>query len=79
MFILIVEPAPRLQSRQAPIIDPQAQLDVADIDRQIAWHKAQGRVDKTVSARDVVDRVSSSRDFSAATNLSCQPPHVLRR
>ena len=43
MFILIVEPAPRLQSRQAPIIDPQAQLDVADIDRQIAWHKAQGR------------------------------------
>ena len=43
MFILIVEPAPRLQSRRAPIIDPQAQLDVADIDRQIAWHKAQGR------------------------------------
>jgi NitT/TauT family transport system substrate-binding protein len=39
----------------AYFIDPQAQLDVADIDRQIAWHKAQGRVDKTVSARDVVD------------------------
>src|SRR5262245_57868114 len=40
MFILIVEPPPRWQSRQALIIDPQAQLDV---DRQIAWHKAQGR------------------------------------
>jgi NitT/TauT family transport system substrate-binding protein len=39
----------------AYFIDPQAQLDVADIDRQIGWHKAQGRVDKTVSARDVVD------------------------
>ena len=39
----------------AYFIDPQAQLDVAEIDRQIAWHKAQGRVHKTVSARDVVD------------------------
>ena len=39
----------------AYFIDPQAQLDVADIDRQIAWHKAQGRIDKTVSARDMVD------------------------
>lgn len=39
----------------AYFIDPQAQLDVADIDRQIAWYKAQGRIDKTVDARDVVD------------------------
>jgi NitT/TauT family transport system substrate-binding protein len=36
-------------------IEPQARLDVADIERQIAWHKAQGRVDKNVSAHDVVD------------------------
>jgi NitT/TauT family transport system substrate-binding protein len=39
----------------AYFIEPQAGLDVADIERQIAWHKAQGRVDKSVSARDVVD------------------------
>ena len=39
----------------AYFIEPQAQLDLADIERQIAWHKARGRVDKNVSARDVVD------------------------
>jgi NitT/TauT family transport system substrate-binding protein len=39
----------------AYFIEPQARLDVADIERQIAWHTAQGRVDKNVSARDVVD------------------------
>lgn len=39
----------------AYFIDPQAQLDVADIERQIAWYKAQGRIDKNVSVRDVVD------------------------
>jgi len=36
-------------------IEPQARLDVADIERQIAWYKAQGLVDKSVNARDVVD------------------------
>ena len=55
MSIPTVEPVLRLREASAYFIDPQAQLDVADIDRQIAWHKAQGRVDKTVSARDVVD------------------------
>jgi NitT/TauT family transport system substrate-binding protein len=39
----------------AYFIEPQAQLDAADIERQIAWHKAQGRVDKNVSAGVVVD------------------------
>jgi hypothetical protein len=39
----------------AYFIEPQAWLDVADVERQIAWHKAQGRVDKSVSGRDVVD------------------------
>jgi NitT/TauT family transport system substrate-binding protein len=39
----------------AYFIEPQAWLDVVDVERQIAWHKAQGRVDKDVSGRDVVD------------------------
>ena len=39
----------------AYFIEPQAQLDLADIESQIAWHKARGRVNKNVSARDVVD------------------------
>ena len=36
-------------------IDPQARLDVADVARQIAWHKSQGLIDKAVEARTVVD------------------------
>jgi NitT/TauT family transport system substrate-binding protein len=36
-------------------IDPQARLDVADIERQIAWYKAKGLVNKNVDARDIVD------------------------
>jgi len=36
-------------------IDPQARLDVADIERQIAWYKARGLIDKNVSAREAVD------------------------
>ena len=36
-------------------IEPQARLDVADVERQIAWYKAQGLIDKGVNARDVVD------------------------
>ncbi|MFZ1950690.1 MAG: ABC transporter substrate-binding protein [Pseudolabrys sp.] len=39
----------------AYFIEPQARLDVADIERQIAWYKAQGLVDKGVNAREVVD------------------------
>ena len=39
----------------AYFIEPQAWLDVADVERQITWHKAQGRVDKSVSGRGVVD------------------------
>ena len=38
----------------AYFIDPQAQLDIADIERQIAWY-VHRQIDKTVSARDVVD------------------------
>lgn len=39
----------------AYFIEPQAQLDLADIERQIAWYKGRGLVDKSVNARDVVD------------------------
>jgi len=36
-------------------MDPQARLDVADIERQIAWFKAQKLIDADVTARAVVD------------------------
>jgi ABC-type nitrate/sulfonate/bicarbonate transport system substrate-binding protein len=36
-------------------IEPQARLDVADVERQIAWYKAQGLIAKGVNARAVVD------------------------
>jgi NitT/TauT family transport system substrate-binding protein len=39
----------------APFIDPKARIDIADIERQLAWYQARGFVDKTVQARDVVD------------------------
>jgi NitT/TauT family transport system substrate-binding protein len=39
----------------AYFIEPQAQLDLADLERQVAWHKARGRLDKNVTAREVVD------------------------
>jgi NitT/TauT family transport system substrate-binding protein len=39
----------------AYFIEPQAGLDVEDIERQIAWYKAQGLIDKSVNVREVVD------------------------
>ena len=36
-------------------MDPQARLDLADIARQIEWYKAQGLIDKSVDAANVVD------------------------
>jgi NitT/TauT family transport system substrate-binding protein len=39
----------------AYFIELQAQLDLADLERQVAWHKARGRLDKNVTAREVVD------------------------
>ena len=39
----------------APFIDPKARIDIADIERQLDWYKAQGFVEKTVEARDMVD------------------------
>jgi len=39
----------------AYFMDPQARLDFADIARQVEWYQAQGLVDKSVDARNVVD------------------------
>ena len=39
----------------AAYMDPKARIDIADIARQLDWYKAQGFVEKTVAARDVVD------------------------
>ena len=39
----------------AAYMDPKARIDIADIARQVEWYKAQGFVEKTVEARDVVD------------------------
>jgi hypothetical protein len=42
-------------ARRALRPEPQARLDVADVERQIAWYKAQGLIAKGVNARAVVD------------------------
>jgi NitT/TauT family transport system substrate-binding protein len=39
----------------AGFIELQAQLDPADIERQVAWYKGRGLIDKNVNARDVID------------------------
>jgi len=44
-----------LVEASANFIEPQAKLDLADIEQQVEWYKARGLVDKTVNARDVVD------------------------
>jgi NitT/TauT family transport system substrate-binding protein len=36
-------------------IDPQAKLDVADLERQVAWLKAQKLIEDSVDARQIVD------------------------
>ena len=36
-------------------MEPQARLDLGDIERQIDWHKAQNLIDRTVTVRNVVD------------------------
>ncbi len=46
----------------APFIDPKARIDVADIERQLAWYKAHGFVEKDVEATDVVDLSFTSGD-----------------
>ena len=37
-------------------IEPQAELDLADIERQVAWYEGRGLVDRNVDARDILDR-----------------------
>ena len=46
----------------APFVDPKARIDTADIERQLAWYKAQGFVEKSVEANDVVDLTFTSGD-----------------
>ena len=59
----------------AYFIEPQGGLDVTDIERQIAWYKAQGLIDKSVNAREVVDPEFHQIDFLVSTNLRpCQLP-----
>ena len=36
-------------------IDPQARLDVADLENQIAWYKSQGLVDAAVDPNAFID------------------------
>jgi NitT/TauT family transport system substrate-binding protein len=36
-------------------IEPQARLDSADIEHQLAWYKAQGLVEPSVETRNVLD------------------------
>jgi NitT/TauT family transport system substrate-binding protein len=39
----------------AGFIEPQAQLDPAEIERQVSWYKGRGLVDKNLNGRDVLD------------------------
>lgn len=36
-------------------MEPQARLDLGDLERQIDWHKAQNLIDRTVTTRNVVE------------------------
>lgn len=40
----------------AYFIEPNARLDVADIERQVAWYKARNLIDKSVDGKNVVDQ-----------------------
>lgn len=49
------EPTPATVIAGANFIDPEGRLLVSDIYRQVAWYQAQGMVDKTVSAKALLD------------------------
>ena len=36
-------------------LDPNAQIDMVDLTRQVEWYKAQGLIDKKIDAREIVD------------------------
>ena len=46
---------PSIVDAAAPYVDPNARIDIDDLERQLAWYKAQGFVEKTVVARSIVD------------------------
>jgi NitT/TauT family transport system substrate-binding protein len=39
----------------AYFMDADARLDLADLERQLAWYKAQGLIDKSIDAHKMVD------------------------
>jgi NitT/TauT family transport system substrate-binding protein len=47
-------------------VDPQARLDVADIERQVNWYKSQGLVDLTADPRNFIDLSFAPEPSSAA-------------
>ncbi len=47
--------AATLVQASAFYMDPQARLDLADIERQVEWYKSQKLIDRSVIARNVVD------------------------
>ena len=60
-------------------IDPQARLDVADLENQIAWYKSQGLVDAAVDPRSISPETTAtaigcaaSKNFSSASRPSAR-------
>jgi len=48
------QPAERLD-HEVPYVDPKMRIDLADIDHQIAWYRAQGMIKAPLTAKQVVD------------------------
>ena len=51
-----VNQSPAEASRNLPYIDPDARLDIADLERQYAWYKDQGMVKGGADADAMIDR-----------------------
>ncbi|MDE2364242.1 MAG: ABC transporter substrate-binding protein [Hyphomicrobiales bacterium] len=47
---------PATVAKTLAYVDPEARLDVANVEKQIAWYQAQGFVDKGFTVEQVVDR-----------------------
>jgi hypothetical protein len=43
-------------------MDPEARLDTADVERQVAWFKAQKLIDDSVITGNIVDTSFASGD-----------------
>jgi NitT/TauT family transport system substrate-binding protein len=51
----IVKLKSELWKRGKVLLDPQARLDAADVERQVEWYKSQSLIDSSVVARNVMD------------------------